>query len=63
VLLLAILGCSPESPPEVKRAPLTERERDSTLGATGIPGASAVTKALAVSDTAAARAAAELPGP
>lgn len=56
----AIPGCSSEAPPE-KRGPLTERERDSTLGASGLPGGAAVTHALAVSDTAAARAARALP--
>jgi len=69
--LLAVLGCAlaiaAASPgcaskePEPKRAPLTERERDSTLGASGLPGGAAVTRALAVSDTAAARAARALP--
>ena len=35
---------------------LTERERDSTHGKTVIPGAAGVTRALEVSDSAAARA-------
>jgi hypothetical protein len=60
-ITVSLGGCSPKSPPEEERAPLTERERDSTLGASGLPGATAVTKALAVSDTAAARAGAALP--
>jgi len=61
VLAGAIPGCAPQEEPPTKRAPLTERERDSTLGASGLPGGAAVTKALAVSDTAAARAARQLP--
>jgi len=36
---------------------LTERERDSTLGKSAIPGAAAVTRTLAESDSMAARAA------
>jgi hypothetical protein len=36
---------------------LTERERDSTLGKSAIPGGAAVTRALATSDSMAARAA------
>ena len=36
---------------------LTERERDSTLGQSAIPGGAAVTRALEHSDSAAARAA------
>ena len=35
---------------------LTERERDSTLGASGIPGGAAVTRSLATSDSMTARA-------
>jgi hypothetical protein len=36
---------------------LTERERDSTLGKSAIPGAAAVTRTLAESDSMTARAA------
>jgi len=36
---------------------LTERERDSTLGASAVPGGAAVTRTLATSDSMAARAA------
>ena len=35
---------------------LTERERDSTLGASAIPGGAAVTRSLATSDSMTARA-------
>jgi hypothetical protein len=58
---MAFAHCSPKTPPEEERAPLTERQRDSTLGASGIPGGAAVTKALAVSDSEAARVARSIP--
>lgn len=43
-------GCSQSA---TSHRELTERQRDSTLGRTNIPGASAVTRALAESDRAA----------
>ena len=53
-LLAALLAsCAQKSEP---RRELTERERDSTLGKSAIPGAAAVTRTLEVSDSAAARA-------
>ena len=51
---LALAGCAKTESPSRQ---LTERERDSTLGKSAIPGGAAVTRALAVSDSAAARAA------
>ena len=59
MLVLALAGafglasCSTSSTP--KRI-LTERERDSTLGKSVIPGAAGVTRALEVSDSARASA-------
>jgi hypothetical protein len=50
---LLLASCSTSSPP---RRVLTERERDSTLGKSVIPGAAAVTRTLEASDSAAARA-------
>ncbi|MEP7028548.1 MAG: hypothetical protein ABI960_08125 [Candidatus Eisenbacteria bacterium] len=50
---LGIVSCSPKAEPH--RA-LSERERDSTLGKSVIPGAAGVTRALEASDSAAARA-------
>jgi hypothetical protein len=41
---------------EAPKRVLTERERDSTLGKSAIPGGAAVTRALQVSDSASARA-------
>ena len=54
-LTLAVMAgaCAKDEGP--KRA-LTERERDSTLGKSVIPGGAAVTRALAVSDSETARA-------
>lgn len=53
LLAIALASCAKEGAP--KRA-LTERERDSTLGKSVIPGGAVVTRALAVSDSEAARA-------
>jgi hypothetical protein len=53
-VLLAFAGCSKS---ETAHRELTERQRDSILGKSILPGASVVTRALSVSDQAAARAA------
>ena len=52
VLVAATLSCARTE----SRRQLTERDRDSTLGKSAIPGGAAVTRALEVSDSAAARA-------
>ena len=55
LLLIGVVcvgACS--SPPPAKRA-LTEREKDSVIGASRLPGATGVRGALRVSDSAAAR--------
>lgn len=53
VLLAAAFGCGKEEP---KRASeLTERQRDSVIGASQLPGAQGVRGALRVSDSADAR--------
>ena len=49
-------GCAPRTQPAA-RAPLSERERDSILARSGLPGATVVGRALQVSDGAAQRAA------
>ena len=54
--LLALVGCTPHSQPSA-RAPLTERQRDSVLARSALPGAPVVGRALEVSDHAADRAA------
>ncbi len=58
-LLGALLaGCGNEGDPSASAADsLTRRERDSVIGASRLPGAPVVRRALQVSDTAAARAA------
>jgi hypothetical protein len=62
LLVVAFLaGCSGgEKAPETRRA-LTERERDSTLAHSELPGAGVVGKALEVADSASARADRPLP--
>ena len=54
--LLALASCAPRSEPAA-RAPLTERQRDSVLARSGLPGAPVVGRALDISDRAADRAA------
>ena len=58
VLAATVLGSNScarkEAPPPQT---LTERQRDSLLGVSGLPGAVVVTRALATQDSAAARAA------
>jgi len=54
--LLVLVGCSPRSAP-AERVPLTERQRDSVLARSGLPGAPVVGRALEVSDRATDRAA------
>ncbi len=62
ILALAVLallwaaGCAPRSE-RPARAPLTERQRDSVLARSALPGAPVVGRALEVSDRAAERAA------
>jgi hypothetical protein len=52
-LAVTLGSCSQHAAP---RKELTERQRDSTLGASGIPGAFVVTRALNQSDRSAAAA-------
>ena len=53
VTACALGACAKSQAPQRQ---LTERERDSTLGKSAIPGGAAVTRALEVSDSSAARA-------
>jgi hypothetical protein len=58
VLLLVALGCSsPERPPV--EDPDAQRARDSTIGASKLPGAAGVRGALRAADSASARRARE----
>ncbi len=54
VLALAVVGCAA---PKSTRAPLTERQRDSVISRSSLPGASTVGRALQESDAASQRAA------
>jgi hypothetical protein len=55
LLLISIAGCTPKEDGEEGKRPRTERERDSVLGASRLPGARGVRGALGASDSAAAR--------
>jgi hypothetical protein len=53
VLLLAIAACSKGE--TTAKKPLTQRERDSAIGASNLPGAAGVRGALRAADSAQAR--------
>jgi hypothetical protein len=53
VLVLALAACGNE--PEQSKTALTQREKDSVLANSTIPGAKAVKKTLTTADSAAAR--------
>lgn len=53
LVLLACAACGGDEPPP--RAEMTQRERDSVIGQSNLPGARGVQGALEASDTAAAR--------
>jgi hypothetical protein len=53
-IAIGVTGCG--SHDHAARAPLTERQRDSVLAQSPLPGASVVGRALTVSDRASARA-------
>ena len=55
-LALLIAGCAQHSD-QASRAPLTERQRDSVIARSNLPGATVVGRAMSVSDRAADRAA------
>jgi hypothetical protein len=60
LLLLAIAACSAEQPNSgqtVNRDTLTQRQKDSILANSRIPGASGVKRAMAAADSTSARAA------
>lgn len=52
--LVLCLGCSSQQEQEAPKT-LTQRQRDSVVGASSLPGASGVRGALRVADSAAAR--------
>lgn len=53
VIAVLLAGCSGEKP--VAKKPMTQRERDSAIGASSLPGAAGVRGALRVQDSAQAR--------
>jgi hypothetical protein len=57
-LLLVTLSCGPRAP-DTRRNQMTQRQRDSVLGASQLPGATGVRGALRAGDSAAARRARE----
>ena len=54
-IVLALTACAKDNTDENKRE-LTQREKDSILGASQIPGAKAVNRAMTSADSATARA-------
>ena len=57
LLLLALAACTGEPPAgRVDRDTLSRRQRDSIIGASSLPGARAIVRALESSDASAARA-------
>ena len=59
VLLTCVVGCTPKAQRPAMSIPLTERQRDSILARSALPGAQVVGRALEVSDKSADHAAAE----
>jgi len=54
-VLCFALGCGPKRESEETGHTLSERDRDSTIAVSGLPGGGAVGRALEVADTAAVR--------
>ena len=52
---IVLAGCAPSETPANNRDTMTQRQRDSVLGQSGLPGAQGVTKALSAADSARAR--------
>lgn len=50
-----LLACSPSQTPANNRDTMTQRQRDSVLGQSRLPGAQGVTKAMSAADSARAR--------
>jgi hypothetical protein len=57
--LVALAACAPESPDRDPRQGMTRRQKDSLIGASKLPGAGVVQRALGVADSADARRARE----
>ncbi|MCR4341649.1 MAG: hypothetical protein NUW01_17375 [Gemmatimonadaceae bacterium] len=52
--MLALAACQSDEAPE-SRTDLTKRQADSAIGASGLPGAQGITRAMNAADSAAAR--------
>lgn len=52
--ILALAACGSDETP-ASRAELTKRQADSAIGASGLPGARGITRAMDAADSAAAR--------
>jgi hypothetical protein len=52
---VVLASCGGSEPPRQSADTLTRRQRDSAIGASGLPGARGVQRALQAADTAAAR--------
>ena len=55
LLVLTLAACAGSESNGNRRDTMTQRQKDSVLGQSGIPGAQGVTKALSASDSARAR--------
>ena len=55
--LLVLVACAEPAKVEKPRARMTQRERDSTIAASGLPGAEVVKKGMKMADVGAKRAA------
>ena len=51
MLVLAVAACSSNKTPANNRDTMTQRQKDSVFGASGVPGASAINKAQAAADS------------
>jgi len=54
-VLIVLFGCTEDSSDKASKKKLTQRQRDSVLSESKLPGAKTVGKAIEVSDTASAR--------
>ena len=52
---IALAACTPSDTPANNRDTMNQRQRDSVLGQSQLPGAQGVTKAMAAADSACAR--------
>ena len=58
---MLLAGCSQQTAGDETRAPLTTRQRDSTLAKSRLPGSNVVGRTMDIADSAAARSSRPLP--